>query len=359
MGMMPLDIARLRLANQQITDHASKTPPEVVAALGAVQAQDYRNALWAVGLRLSQACEADVERAVASAAIVRTWALRGTLHLLASADVRWILELLAPRVIAGSAYWLRQLEIDDLTLARSRDLFRDALCRRRLLVRKEAMALLEEAGITTTGQRGITILWHLSLEGLLCQMAFRGKQPSFALLDEHVPGAQTMSREEALAELAHRYFVGHGPASLRDFVWWSGLTVADARAGLELAATRLRQEKVGDAMYWMPANPPASERASRVVCLLPGFDEYLLGYADREIVLDAAASRRVVPGGNGVFRPTIVVDGRVVGTWRLGDTARASAIIDLLSPLDADTSHALTQALRDYDAFASGPAELA
>jgi DNA glycosylase AlkZ-like len=353
--MTPLDIARLRLANQQITAHTSKTPQEVVAALGAIQAQDYRSAIWAVGLRLSEASEADIERAVAGGAIVRTWAMRGTLHFLASADVRWILGLLAPRVMAGNAYRRRQLEIDDATLARSRDLFADALSHGRRLARAEAMNLLEGAGIKTTGQRGIHILGHLSLEGLLCQATVEGRQPTFALLDEWAPDAETMSLEDALAELACRYFSSHGPATLRDFVWWSGLTAADAKAGIELAKTRFAREQAGDTVYWMPAQSSASQQAARVVCLLPGFDEYILGYADREIALDAVASQRIVPGGNGVFRPTIVVDGRVVGTWRLVNKTRASPVIDLFSSLDAAASRSLTKALRDYESFARGP----
>jgi hypothetical protein len=353
--MTPLDIARLRLANQQITAHTNMSPQQVVAALGAMQAQDYRSALWAVGLRLSEASEADIERAVAGGAIVRTWAMRGTLHFLASADVRWILGLLAPRIMAGSAYRRRQLEIDDLTLARSRDLFADALFHGRLLARDESMNLLEGAGIKTTGQRGIHILRQLSLEGLLCQATVRGRQPTFALLDEWVPEAETMDREDALAELACRYFGSHGPATLRDFVWWSGLTAADAKAGIELAKTRLAREKADDAVYWMPAKSSASQQVAPVVCLLPGFDEYILGYADREIAMDAVAFQRIVPGGNGVFRPTIVVDGRVVGTWRLGNKTSASPVIDLFSSLDAAASHSLTKALRDYEGFARGP----
>lgn len=319
-----------------------------------MQAQDYRSALWAVGLRLPDSCEADIERAVAGSAIVRTWAMRGTLHFVAAADVRWILRLLAPRIIAGGAYRRRQLEIDGSTIALSRDLLTGALSGGRLLARDEAMDLLAGAGIRTTGQRGIHILRHLSLEGLLCQAAFEGKQSTFALLDERVPDAATLDREDALAELVCRYFVSHGPATLKDFVWWSGLTVADAKKGIELAGeTRLAQEKVGDTAYWMPPGPPASNPDVRRVCLLPGFDEYILGYEDRGIVLDPPASERIVPGGNGVFRPTIVVDGRVVGTWRLGGRTSASSVTELFSSLDAAASRALTAAFRDYEGFAS------
>ena len=347
------DMARLRLANQQITAHGCKKPQDVVAALGAMQAQDYRSALWAVGLRLPGASEADIERAVAAAAIVRTWALRGTLHFLAATDVRGILGLVAPRVIAAGAHRRRQLEIDETTLARSRALFQDALSHKRVLARAEAMNLLESAGITTTGQRGIHILRQLSLEGVLCQAALQGRQQTFALLNDWVPEVGMMDPERALGGLTYRYFRSHGPATLRDFVWWSGLTVADARTGMDLAQTRLVREKVGDTEYWMSPESTSPGEAPRALYLLPGFDEYVLGYADRKIVLDAVAAERIVPG-SGVFRPAIVADGRVVGTWRLGNRTRGASVVDMFSQLDAATSDALSRALRDYDDYALG-----
>ncbi len=353
------DIARLRLANQQITVHTCETPRDVVAALGAMQAQDYHSALWAVGLRLSGSREADVERAVAGSTVVRTWALRGTLHFVAATDLRWILGLVAPRVIAAGAYRRRQLEIDDSTLARSRDLLAGALAHGRLLTRTEAMGLLESAGITTTGQRGIHILRQLSLEGLLCQAAPQGRQQTFALFEDWVPEGETKDRAGALAELTSRYFTSHGPATLRDFVWWSGLTVADARIGMDLAQTRLTREKVGATEYWMSAKFVSPGKAALDVYLLPGFDEYVLGYANREIALDAIAAPRIVPGGNGVFRPAIVVDGRAVGTWRLGTRTRGASVVDIFSPLEATASDALSQALRDYDDYISGFARTA
>jgi Winged helix DNA-binding domain len=354
--MTPLDIARLRLANQQITVHTSQTPQQVVGTLGGTQAQDYQSALWAIGLRLLDATRPQVEQALTNASIVRTWAMRGTLHFVASADVRWIIALLAPRLIAASAYRRRQLEIDDVVLARSRDVLASALSHGRHLTREEATGLLRAAGVQTAAGRGIHILHHLSLEGLLCQTAVKGTQATFALLDEWVPESETMSPDAALAELAYRYFDSHGPATLRDFGWWAGLTVADARAGAELAKPRLACVTVGDAVYWLSRKAPGRQPLASVVNVLPGFDEYVLGYADRGIALDAATFQRIVPGGNGVFRPTIVVDGRVVGTWRPGSRTRATTITDLFFALDETVSDAVGVALRDYDRFATVPA---
>ena len=351
---MTVDVARQRLTNQQIAAHLHQAARDVVAAFGAMQAQDYRSALWAVGLRLADAGQTDIEQALASAAIVRTWALRGTLHLVAAQDVRWILDLVAPRVIAGSGGRRRQLGIDDPTLDVGRRVLEKALSEGGTLARDEAFVLLERAGIKTTGQRGIHILRQLSLEGLLVQTAFTGRQAVFALLDAVIPQAPTLSPEEALGELAWRYFSSHGPATIRDFAWWSGLRAADARAAIESVAGRLANEKIGESVHWMPIAPSASRPTGHIVSVLPGFDEYILGYEDRGAALDEVASARIIR--NGVFRPAIVVDGHAVGTWRPGNGKRASSVEEMFSSLDAATSRSLGAALGDYDAFLQRPA---
>lgn len=355
--------------NQQIAVHAHTTARDVVGAFGAMQAQEYRSALWAVGLRLANTTQRDVEQALASAAIVRTWTLRGTLHLVAAEDVRWMLGLVGRKVIAGGAGRLRQLGIDDLVLKASRRVLDKGLSEGGRLTRGDAFLLLERAGIATADQRGIHILQQLSLKGLLVQTTFTGRQTTFVLLDAVVPRAAALSREESLAELAWRYFSSHGPATLRDFAWWSGLGVAEARAGIELAAGRLTSEKIGDAVHWMPIAPPAPAPmvpstsappappspvpTGRIVHVLPGFDEYILGYQDRRSALDDVASAQIVR--NGVFRPAIVADGRAIGTWRPGNGRRVSSVGEMFSPFDAETSRAVGAALRDYDVFLGRP----
>jgi hypothetical protein len=349
------DLARLRLANQQISAHPNRLPQDVVRSFGAMQGQDYRNGLWAIGLRSPESSEAAVEEALAGAKIVRTWAMRGTLHFVAAEDVRWILALLAPRVIAGSAYRRRQLEIDEPALIRSRAALGAALSGGRLLSRRQALAVLEAGGIETAGQRGIHILRHLSLEGLLCQATAKAGQSTFALLDEWVPSGRTMDRDAGLAELAHRYFTSHGPATFRDFVWWSGLTIAEARVALGPIEDTLESETIGDVTHWMPPDTPVPRRAAPLVALLPAFDEYILGYTDRRLAMDSETFQRIVPGGNGIFRPVVLVDGRVVGTWRLGNRARPSAVVELFSPLTPVVSRRVTAALRLCDEFVGAP----
>jgi Winged helix DNA-binding domain len=307
------DIAHYRLVNQQIAYPKYKTPGELVALLGAMQAQDYLGSLWAIGLRLPGATAANIEQAIAGRTIVRTWPLRGTLHFVAAADVRWMLELLAPRILTGSANRQRQLELDDATIERSKKLFINALQGGMQLTRDAMYGLLEAARISTAGQRGLHILWSLAQHGIICFGAHQGKQPTFALLDEWAPNAKKLERDEALATLARRYFIGHGPATLQDFAWWSGLKVTDAKAGLDLAAPHLVRETIGDRIYWMADAPQVSPNSSAY--LLPGFDEYILGYTDRSAALDPRHALKVVTGNNGRFMPTIIMKGRVAGIW--------------------------------------------
>jgi hypothetical protein len=310
------DIIDLRLVNQRIAQPRCKTPGQVVAQLGAMQAQDYPGALWSIGLRLPNATVTDVEQAIANRTIVRTWPMRGTLHFVAAADVRWMLELLAPRVVASRAARHQELGLGHSAIARSEKLLVKALQGGKPMTRGELFALLERAGISTANQRGYVILWRLAHERVICFGPHQGKQPAFVLLDEWVPKAKSLPRDQALAELALRYFMGHGPATLHDYAWWSGLKVADARAGLEMVSSKLARGTVAGTAYWMPQDTQALRDVSPAAYLLPGFDEYLLGYADRTAMLAPEHAQKVVPGGNGMFMPTMVIDGRVTGLWK-------------------------------------------
>jgi hypothetical protein len=309
-------IARARLANHGIANPAFAQPSDVVTWLGAVQAQDYGGALWAIGLRMTGATERSIEQAITERAIVRTWPMRGTLHFVAAQDVRWMLALLTPRVIAQSAGRSRQLELDEATFARSKEVFAKALQGGKQLTRDEMLHELEQAGISTAGQRGYHLLGRSAQDGLICFGTRRGKQQTFTLLDEWVPLIGSLPRDEALAELTRRYFTGHGPAMVQDLMHWAGLTATEAKTGLAAAGKTLIQETIADRAYWMPCEAPEINHATPSVHLLPGFDEYLLGYRDRSAVLDPAYAHRICPGGNGMFSPTLVIDGVVAGTWK-------------------------------------------
>lgn len=349
--MASLDIPRLRLAHQYISQTRFDNPADVVAWLGAVQAQDYNGALWGIGLRMTSATEKAVERAVADRKIIRTWPMRRTLHFVAAADVRWMLELLTPRVLAASARNAAAIGLDEALFKRTRKLFVRALEGGKQLRRDAMYGVLESSGIETNNYRGLHILCRLSQEGLLCFGARDGKQPTFALLDEWVPAVKSMSRDEALAELARRYFTSHGPATVQDFAWWSGLTVADVRAGIEMAKSQLVREVFDDQTYWLAPSTAAVKEASPTAHLLPPYDEYTVAYKDRGAVLDPQYAK-LINTGNGVFGPIIVIDGQVVGLWKR--TLKKDAVVITPTPFTKFSkaeSRAIATAAERYGKF--------
>lgn len=312
-----MNIPSLRLRSQQIEQSRFKQPAEVVACLGALQGQDYAGAKWSVGLRLPGSTEAVIDAAIAHGDIARSWAMRGTLHLIAAVDLRWILALLAPNLIAGNARRYRQLELDEPTLAHSTAVITEALAERPL-TRRDLLPILERAGISTAGQRGVYMLQRASLDGRVYQSLMpQHNNPLFNLLSDTLPAGPRLTQDEALAELARRFFTSRGPASFGDYQRWSGLPVKGARAGLKAVNSVLVEDSLGDETYWRAPSDAVDTLSSPSAHLLPGFDEYLLGYKNRSAVLNPQYDREVSPGG-GVFRPTIVIDGQVVGTWRAG-----------------------------------------
>jgi hypothetical protein len=331
-----MNVGLRRLQQQGLGDRPLERPEDVVRWMGAMQAQDYAQALWAVAVRTPGATIADVETAIAERRIVRTWPMRSTLHVVPPEDAKWMLALSAPRRIAADKGRMAQLAIDVATLTRTQALLAGALHGNNRLTRSEVMALLEGAGIATTGQRGYHLIWYAAQTGLICFGPMEGKQPTFVLLDEWVPASRQLEGDAALTELARRYFLSHGPATVNDFAWWGGLTLTDARRGLAGAGGSLVSEAVDGRELWSakaarsqpaPTQPP--------VRLLPGFDEFLLGYTNRSDVLDPADAPLIVPGGNGVFKPTVVADGQVVGTWRRRATTKAVQIeVTAFRPLE-------------------------
>ena len=318
--MTRLDIAQLRFYNQGLESPSFTEASDVVAWFGAVQAQDYKAAKWALGVRLPAKTAADIEHDLAQRTIVRTWPMRGTIHLVPAEDAHWMLELLTPRVLASSAGRYRQLELDEAVFSQSRDLLIKALVGGKQLTRAVLYQHLEAAGVATAQGRGMHILGHLAQQGVLCFGSYEGKQPTFALLDEWVTSASTLAREEALVTLALRYFRSHGPATLQDFVWWSGLRVAEAKVGLELAKAALEKIQVDEKTYWfmpteLPEESPSPKEGQLMGHLLPWFDEYLVAYKDRSAVLEPSFNKAVNAGG-GLLNPTLVIKGQVIGTWK-------------------------------------------
>ncbi len=313
-AMTGAEIVSGRLHHQLLAGGATSSPATVVRTLGAVQGQDYLASLWAVAVRTPDATERDVEASIARRELVRTWPMRGTLHLLAAEDARWMTELMAPKVVRRMAARHRQLGLDEDVFGRARAALTEALQGDRQLTRPAAYEVLEAIGIPADERRN-HIFGYLAQQSVLCIAAREGKQPTFALLEEWAPSARSLPRDESLARLALRYFTGHGPATEQDLMWWSGLTGREVREGIALAGAELEETTVGGVRHWSgPGSPPPVDRTR--IDLLPSFDEYLLGYRDRSAMLDPAHATGVNPGGNGIFNPIVVIAGRVRGSWK-------------------------------------------
>ncbi len=307
------NIARLRLVNQLLLRHGARAPADIVRHLCGIQGQDYSGGEWSIGLRLPGSKLTDIKKAISDGKIVRTWAMRGTLHFLARTDVRWVLELLAPGIILRLARRYRDLDLDSATFKKAESSLAKALDGNRHLTRGELKVIIEKNGISCEGQRMIFILHRASLDRVICFGVTRGKEHTHASFDEWVPTKKRIGREESLAELTRRYFTSHGPATLQDYMWWSGLAATDAKIGLESVRQELVQMVIADKTYWMSAEMEFPKSTSPVVCLLPPFDEYLLGYKERGASIDAAVSKRLRNGG--MPDATVMIDGRIVGKW--------------------------------------------
>ncbi len=345
------DIVSQRLCNQHIAGTGFEKPGEVVKWMGAVQAQDYSGALWAVGLRTGNATRETIEQAIADRTIVRTWPMRGTLHFVAAADARWMLKLLTPRVLANRRWLFRQLDLDDATFARCTELVTNALQGGKQLAREAMYKMLEAGGIATANQRGLHILGWLAQTGVICFGVREGKQTTFVLLDEWLPKAKSLEREAALAELAKRYFTSHGPATLQDFMWWSGLTTADAKAAIEMAKAHLVAEVIAGQTYWVSPSLPVEKEASPTAHLLPPYDEYTIAYKDRSAVLNPLYGKQA-HSSNGIFFPTIALDGQIIATWKR--TLRKNTLLitpNYFAKLNKAQSHAVAEAANRYGNF--------
>lgn len=339
------------MRQQRIGHNPFASPAATVRWFGAVQAQDYLGSLWAVGLRTRAATEASIEEAIANRSIVRTWPLRGTLHLVAAEDARWMLNLCAPRTLARNARRLKQDHgIDSRLIARSGKIVTDALRGGNCMSRPDLYRRLESARIATGGSRGLHLLWWHAHEGLICLGPRAGKQQTFALMDEWLPPTPPRARAESLAELARRYFTSHGPATDRDFAWWSGLAAADAGDARERVASELTAVTIDKQTYWQAAGTPAA-RAKPACHLLPAYDEYTVAYQDRSAVMSREIAARA-DSGHGILHPALVIDGQVAGTWSR-ELKKASVAITCrpFAPIDRRQSQALAAAARRYAKF--------
>jgi hypothetical protein len=344
--MTNFQIAFRRLRNQRLSQPDCVSAVEVVSWLGAVQAQDFYGAKWAVGQRMRDATDDAVEQAFAAGEILRTHILRPTWHFVTPKDIRWLLALTAPRIMAASSSIFRKLELDDVVAKRSRRVLERTLAGGKQLTREELRAAWERAGIATNDLRLIHLLLRAEVDGVICSGGRRGKQFTYTLLDERAPASKAMKPAEPLAELAKRYFDSRGPATLQDFVWWSGLTVTDARKGLELVQRKFLKEKIDGKEYWF-ADSNHSDNKKSGVQLLPAFDEFLVAYKDRSAVLPVQARGR----DNPLFGPAVVIEGQVTGIWKRTLRENSVEIQFSSKPSLAREAAALKREVKRYAAF--------
>jgi hypothetical protein len=356
--MAGFELLRQRLFNQQLTRPRLEDPAAVVAWLGAVQAQDYFGARWALGQRLVGATDAALEQAFEAGAFLRTHVMRPTWHFVAPADLRWLLKLTAPRVHRANGSMYRRYALDAALFKRADRVLTKALRDGQHRTRPELDAALQDAGITRDGVGLAYIIMHAELEGLVCSGPRRGKQFTYALLEERVPPAPALTDDEALAELARRYFQSHGPAQAPDFAWWSGLTMAECRRGAEAAEPKLARETIDGKDYWFyPAEAPPIPREA---FLLPNYDEYGIAYKDRAALSDPRATWQPGEGDLRGYPHLIALGGPFVGIWkRVINTDSVHIEARLLHPPSASEKRAVAAAAVRYAGFLGMPVTVA
>lgn len=350
------DVLALRLHNQKLSSPDFDKPADVVRWFGAMQAQDFQAAKWALALRLRNATNALIESAYDEGRILRTHVMRPTWHFVAPEDIRWLLQLTAPRVNIKSGPNYRKLELDAASFKRSNKVVASALQGGKHLTRSELKNLLNRSGIAADDPvRLVHILLRAELDGVVCSGPLVGKQFTYSLLDERVRATKMLSRDEALAKLARRYFTAHGPATVQDFVWWSGLTVGDANLGVELIDRHLRKAMVEEQFYLGPRPFRAAAPCMYSAHLLPAFDEYNVAYKARQLVVDVRASLK----NWDLLDPTILVDGKAVGKWkRTGNNRSLMITLNVSNGLKKSEKLAVVAAAERYTAFLGASSQI-
>jgi hypothetical protein len=331
----------------------------MVRALGAVQSQDFAGAKWALAQR-GGFSNAEIERELTEGRILRTHVLRPTWHFVAAEDIRWLLRLTGQRVSARMSPYNKHLALTPEIFRRTNDALAAALSGGKSLTRAELRPALERLRIgAVAGQRLAHVMMQAELDAVVCSGPVRGKQFTYALLDERAPRSIHRDPDEALADLTRLYFSTRGPATASDFGWWSGLLASEITHGIEIVSKELETAQIGTRMYWMRAGArDAKRRAS--VHLLPNYDEYFIGHRDRSAIAERSGSAKLVTGGSALIGNVVVVDGQLVGAWKRS-VKRTRVQIDIvtLTRLNTSDKRRITAAAAAFGKFVGLPAEVA
>ncbi len=309
------EITEIRLKNQQIGVHNFDNPKDLVAWMGAMQAQDLNMVKWAIGLRLSGLTEKSVEIAIDKGEIIRTHLLRPTWHIVPAEDVYWMLELTAPRIKSSMRSRHKQLEITPAVLKKSRTVIERILSADNHASREELVTGFDKAGLINKDNRAAHLLMLAELDGMICSGITRNNLHTYALLEERAPKVRYLSRDESLAELGRRYFTSHGPATADDFVWWSGLAVTDVKRALEMIKSEFNAETINSRTYWFRNPGSGLQPEHDSIHLLPAYDELIIGYRNRKAIIAEELHKKAI-SSNGMFWPVILLNNRVAGVWK-------------------------------------------
>ena len=352
-----------RVAALLLDSPAPRTPVDVATWCGALQAQDASSGHWSLGVRCAGRTETDILAAFERGEVIRTWPMRGTIHIVPGADISWMLNLTAGRALAVALRRREQLGLTAGDGDRAANVLDQALAGRECRTRAESLAILEDAGIDTSGPRAYHLLSYIAHIGVICIGPQRGSDQTFVRISDWAPKQVQLDRNDALAELFYRFVRSHGPVPLRDFVGWTGLTLGDARAAAAANVGRVESIATESGEMWasheLAATIRADELGAHELLALPGFDEFILGYKDRSLQIPEGAFERIVPGNNGVFRATLVEQGAVFATWKR--TVRKSAVaieVEPFAPMSARKQRAAERAFAPYSHFIGMPVEV-
>jgi hypothetical protein len=309
------EISNYRIINQRIAKTEFNSAKEIVGWMGAMQAQDYSMAKWAIGLRLMNSTEDAIENSLNKGEIIRTHIMRPTWHFVSAEDIYWMLELTSPQIKPLLKSRHKALELTDAVHSKSCGIIEKALVTGNSLTRAELSKEFEKAKIITNENRLSHLLLYAELSGLICSGPIKDKKLTYALLSERIPKNKLLTRAESLAALAKRYFTSHGPATIPDFAWWSGLSMRDSKQALEFVKSDFISETIDLKEYWFSDSLTETKNRKTNIHLLPAYDEFLISYKDKNASLNLSDNKNVI-SDNGIFRPVIVINGQVAGLWK-------------------------------------------
>jgi len=352
-----MDISTLlltRVVNQQLHESAFKTPHDLVSWMGAVQAQDFNMGKWAVGVRLLGITDKEVEEAANRGEIIRTHILRPTWHFVAREDIHWMLRLSAPRLKIALRFADKHFGITDDFIIKANSCLIDILDKEPDITRQEVGHRLKDKGIKVEDFRLNHIMFRAELEGIVCNGIVRGKKQTYDLLERKAPKKNDcFDKDEALQKLARKYFSSHGPATIQDFTWWSGLTAGEAKRAVEIIKPELTFQTLNEQVYIYDGSLELKYPEKDVIHLLPAFDELFVSYKDRKEILDFEHQKKVIVS-NGVFKPTVFLNGRIIGIWNR--VVKSKGIVSEISCFSKPTKKVqalIEKASKEFDAFAN------